>query len=472
VFKKFLGDYEFIWGPVKKGVCESSYYHFLTSSEELHELDITLGYKTRNAIKIAKEKNNLYEQILVIERIAGMYAFSASLSYCLAVEDYFDLTDKIPEYIKLIRMFFAELERLRNHVENLSEISGSTYLEVPSSLYAYYAEKIKQISSEVNFSRYLMGINTVGGIRLNNLNYCIDEAINTHTDVDINTNHDININITADMDTNANINSNFNTANTNKHNKDMLQGFKYIIKEVSLYINNIEKIIKQNSETKSHIDRLKTTGKINLKIAEKFHAEGIVAKSVGINKDLRLKYPYLSYKDIKLEPASYNDGDALSRYLVRIAEIRQSFNIIKICYEKLAKSFPDNILNSIESSHSSLSLNSSSSSDLNLKEQNKNEIDDNNKQFFNENLKNKNNFYELNAAAHNNKYGFGFSESSEGPIFCIVGEFNGKVFKKLNIKYPFDNNYKIFSYFTKNTMMMDFNINETSYNFSVAACDK
>ncbi len=472
MFKKFLGDYEFIWGPVKKGVCESSYYHFLTSSEELHELDITLGYKTRNAIKIAKEKNNLYEQILVIERIAGMHAFSASLSYCLAVEDYFDLTDKIPEYIKLIRMFFAELERLRNHVENLSEISGSTYLEVPSSLYAYYAEKIKQISSEVNFSRYLMGINTVGGIRLNNLNYHIDRidgAINTHTNADINTNHDININIAADLDTNANINSNFNTANTNKHNEDILKGFEYIIKEISLYIDNIEKIIKQNSETKSHIDRLKTTGKINLKIAEKFHAEGIVAKSVGINKDLRLKYPYLSYKDIKLESASYNDGDALSRYLIRIAETRQSFNIIKICFKKLAKNFHDNIFNSIENSYSSLN----SSSDLNLKEQNKNEIDDNDKQFFNENFKNKNNFYELNAAAHrNNKYGFGFSESSEGPIFCIVGGFNGKVFKKLNIKYPFDNNYKIFSYFTKNTMMMDFNINETSYNFSVAACDK
>ncbi len=467
MFKKFLGDYEFIWGPVKKGVCESSYYHFLTSSEELHELDITLGYKTRNAIKIAKEKNNLYEQILVIERIAGMHAFSASLSYCLAVEDYFDLTDKIPEYIKLIRMFLAELERLRNHVENLSEISGSTYLEVPSSLYAYYAEKIKQISSEVNFSRYLMGINTVGGIRLNNLNYRID---NTGAGANINTNHDINMNIAADADTNANINSNFNAANANKHNKDILKCFEYIIKEISLYINNIEKIIKQNSETKSHIDRLKTTGKINLKIAEKFHAEGIVAKSAGINKDLRLKYPYLSYKDIKLEPVSYNDGDALSRYLVRIAEIRQSFNIIKICFEKLAKNFPDNVFNLIESSYSSLS----SSLDLNLKKQYKNEIeiDDNAKQFSNENLKNKNNFYGVNAAAHSNKYGFGFSESSEGPIFCIAGEFNGKVFKKLNIKYPFDNNYKIFSYFTKNTMMMDFNINETSYNFSVAACDK
>jgi Ni,Fe-hydrogenase III large subunit len=468
VFKKFLGDYEFIWGPVKKGVCESSYYHFLTSSEELHELDITLGYKTRKAIKIAKEKKNLYEQILVIERIAGMHAFSASLSYCLAVEDYFDLTDKIPEYIKLIRIFFAELERLRNHVENLSEISGSTYLEVPSSLYAYYAEKIKQISSEVNFSRYLMGINTVGGIRLNNLNYC---CIGNDAD-NITINYELNINISKDEYTNADIYSNFNSSNANEHSKDILKCFEYIIKEISLYIDNVEKIIKQNSETKSHIDRLKTTGKINLKIAEKFHAEGIIAKSVGINKDLRLKYPYLSYKDIKLEPVSYKDGDALSRYLVRIAEIRQSFNIIKICFEKLAKNFPDNIFNSIKNSSSSLN----SSSYLNLKEENNNEnneTDNNDKQFFNENFKNKNNFYELNAAAHrNNKYGFGFSESSEGPIFCIVGGFNGKIFKKLNIKYPFNNNYKVFSYFTKNTMMMDFNINETSYNFSVAACDK
>lgn len=447
MFKKFLGDYEFIWGPVKKGVCESSYYHFLTSSEELHELDITLGYKTRNAMNLARGKGNLYEQILIMERIAGTHAFAASLSYCLAAEDYFGLTDKLPDCIKLIRMFFAELERLRNHIENLSEISGSTYLEVPSSLYAYYAEKIKQISSEIVFSRYLMGINTVGGVRLNNLSG--HKFINNGNDSNIYNNS----------------NNNNDTGNDKVAN---LKCFEYIVKEIGSYIADIEKIIKQNSETKSHIDRLKTTGKINPEIAEKLHVEGIVAKSAGINRDLRLKYPYLLYKDITLKPVLYNDGDALSRYLVRIGEIRQSFDILKICFEKLADmSRPNiddihehgkNIGNTGKLQHYMHNIHNYSSSGSN------NDSDSDGYADVYQNL--------FLSGIPCGKYGFGSVESSEGPIFCITGGFDGKIFKKINIKYPFENNFKVFKHFTKNTMMMDFNINETSYNFSVAACDK
>ena len=453
MFKKFLGDYEFIWGPVKKGVCESSYYHFLTSSEELHELDITLGYKTRNAMNAAREKSNLYEQILIMERIAGTHAFAASLSYCLAAEDYFGLTGKLPDCVKLIRMFFAELERLRNHIENLSEISGSTYLEVPSSLYAYYAEKIKQISSEIVFSRYLMGINTVGGVRLYNLS-----------------GREFIMN-----------NSNKNNAFTDDKAADFKR-FEYIATEVGSYIKDIEKIIKQNSETKSHIDRLKITGKINAEIAEKLHAEGVVAKSAGINRDLRLKHPYLLYKVLALKPVLYNDGDALSRYLVRIGEIRQSFDIIKICFEKLtnnmSKQHIDDIYKqgkntgdtgklqhdmcSIYNYDSSGSGNNSGSDNFsggNNDDGNSDEYTGAERNLF------------LSGVQHN-KYGFGSVESSEGPIFCITGGFDGRIFKKINIKYPFENNFRVFKHFTKNTMMMDFNINETSYNFSVAACDK
>jgi hypothetical protein len=44
---KFLGDYEFIWGPVRKGVSESILYEFLSSGEELHNLNITSGYKKK-----------------------------------------------------------------------------------------------------------------------------------------------------------------------------------------------------------------------------------------------------------------------------------------------------------------------------------------------------------------------------------------------------------------------------------------
>jgi Ni,Fe-hydrogenase III large subunit len=394
---KFLGDYEFIWGPVKKGVCESSYYHFLTSGEELHELDIILGYKKRNALSIAKEKGDLYDQLLVIERIAGTHAFSSSLSFCLAVENFFGLTGKMPENIQLIRMLFAELERLRNHIENLSDTAESTYIEVPSAIYAYYTEKLKQLFSQIASSRYLMGINTIGGIRLNLTPKTLEDAM----------------------------------------------------KNISLIKQNIEEVIKKNMETKSHIDRLKTTGKINFKNAKNLGAKGVVAKSAGIDHDLRIHHPYLLYKDIKLQAIIYKDGDAFSRYLVRIDEIRQSFDIINWCFENLTK------FNEIKNK----------------------ENDDYN--FINDNLNlpillrsgfmQDNNFKTRFNGLNN---GFGFIESSEGPIFCLVGGFNGKVFKKLNIKYPFISNFKVFSSSIKNSVMMDFNINETSYNFSVSACDK
>jgi Ni,Fe-hydrogenase III large subunit len=383
---KFLGDYEFIWGPVRKGISESIFYEFLSSGEELHNLDITFGYKKRDAKNILTVKNNLYEQVQVIERISGLHAFSASLSYCMSVEDFWGLKEKIHRNLQFLRMFFAEAERIRNHIENLSEIAESTYIQVPSALYAYYAEMLKQLFAKFLNSRYLMGVNVAGGFR-KNLSLADIESI-------------------------------FNS--------------------IKLIINGVQEVIKKNMETKSHIDRLKTTGKIDKKTAKRFCAKGVAAKSAGIDIDLRINRPYLLYGGIKLSSAVSEDGDAFSRYMVRIKEIAQSLSIMDYCLKMLKKNRFDNA-----SDYFTFIEDIDNLKGLGLKRENSKE-----------------------------KHGFGYTESSEGPIFCYIKDFDGHIFKKINIKYPFDNNYKLFACGTKNTMMMDFNINETSYNFSVAAVDK
>ncbi len=382
--KKFLGDYEFIWGPVRKGVSESILYEFLSSGEELHNLNITSGYKKRDANNILAEKGDLYEQVLVAERISGLHAFSASLSYCLSVENFFGFADKIHKNLQILRMFFAELERIRNHIENLSEIAESTYIQVPSALYSYYAEILKQLSLKFLNSRYLMGINTIGGIRKNL----------------------------------------------------SLNDIESIFNSVKFIVNSVQEIIKKNMETKSHIDRLKTTGKIDMKMAKRFCAKGVVAKSSGINLDLRILRPYLLYGNIKLNSIVFNDGDAFSRYMVRIGEITQSLRVLDHCLGMLGKNGFGN------------------ASDYFVNQEDIDKLKDSERE--------------------NNKkrHGFGYVESSEGSIFCYIKDFDGCVFKKINLRYPFVNNYKLFACGVKNTMMMDFNINETSYNFSVAAIDK
>ena len=384
---KFLGDYEFIWGPVRKGVSESILFNFLSSGEELHNLEITAGYKKRNVESVFAGKRNLYEQILLIERISGLHAFSASLSCCLGIEDFFGLTDKIHNNIKILRMFFAEFERIRNHIENLSEIAESTYIQVPSALYAYHAEALKQLSHKYLKSRYLMGINEIGGI-MRNLS---------------------------------------------------LEDIENIFNSIRSIVNKVQEIIKKNMETKSHIDRLKTTGKIDLKTAKRFGAKGVVAKSAGISSDLRIKRPYLLYGKINVKPVVFEDGDAFSRYMVRIEEIGQSLNILEYCRDMLKR-------NGFRYTADYLS---------------RREEFEESKDLENRYLKDE-----------KSKHGFGYAESSEGAIFCYIKDFDGNIFQKINIKYPFENNYKLFACSTKNTMMMDFNINETSYNFSVAALDK
>ena len=384
---KFLGDYEFIWGPVRKGVSESILFNFLSSGEELHNLEITAGYKKRNSENVLAGKRNLNEQILLIERISGLHAFAASLSLCLSVEDFFGLADKIHNNIKILRMFFAEFERIRNHIENLSEIAESTYIVVPSALYAYHAEILKQLSQKHLNSRYLMGINEIGGVRKNL----------------------------------------------------SLEDIENILDSVKSTVNKVQAVIKKNMETKSHIDRLKTTGKIDLKTAKRFRANGVAAKSAGISLDLRINRPYLLYGETNLEPVIFEDGDAFSRYMVRIGEIGQSLNIIEYCCDMLKRN------------------GFSYTADYLSRQEEFEEL----KELENRNFK----YGRL-------KHGFGYAESSEGAIFCYIKDFDGDIFKKINIKYPFENNYKLFADGTKNTMMMDFNINETSYNFSVAALDK
>ena len=349
---KFLGDYEFIWGPVRKGVSESILLNFLSSGEELHNLEITAGYKKRNIEKRFSEKRNLYEQILLIERISGLHTLASSLAFCLGVEDFFGLTDKIHNNIKILRMFFAEFERIRNHIENLSEIAESTYIQVPSALYAYHAEMLKQLSHKYLKSRYLMGINKIGGIR-GNLS---------------------------------------------------LEDVENIFSSVRVTVNKVQGIIKKNMETKSHIDRLKTTGKIDLKTAKRFCAKGVAAKSAGISSDLRIKNPYLLYGQIDIKPVIYEEGDAFSRYAVRIEEITQSLSIMEYCVGALEA-------NKFTSTYDNL---------FNLEDIEK--------------FKNK-----------KPNHGFGYSESSEGAIFCYIKDFDGKIFKKINIKYPFENNYKLFA---------------------------
>src|SRR6185437_1031853 len=57
----------------------------------------------------------------------------------------------------------------------------------------------------------------------------------------------------------------------------------------------------------------------------------------GIDMDLRRDQPSLFYKDVEFDVPIAQNGDVFDRYSVRLAEIRQSLNILAQCADRMKK---------------------------------------------------------------------------------------------------------------------------------------
>jgi NADH-quinone oxidoreductase subunit D len=63
---------------------------------------------------------------------------------------------------------------------------------------------------------------------------------------------------------------------------------------------------------------------------------GPVLRSTGLPWDLRKAQPYCGYENYEFEVATTDTCDSYGRYLIRVAEMRQSLKIIEQCLERLA----------------------------------------------------------------------------------------------------------------------------------------
>ena len=62
---------------------------------------------------------------------------------------------------------------------------------------------------------------------------------------------------------------------------------------------------------------------------------GPVARASGVARDLRKDEPYLNYGDFDFDVCCAEEGDCYARYLVRLAEIRESMKIVHQAVENL-----------------------------------------------------------------------------------------------------------------------------------------
>ncbi|MBT8487009.1 MAG: NADH-quinone oxidoreductase subunit D [Phycisphaerales bacterium] len=99
-------------------------------------------------------------------------------------------------------------------------------------------------------------------------------------------------------------------------------------------IDDIETLLNRN---RIFIDRVHEVGVVSKEDAIAWSLTGPVARASGVRRDLRKDEPYLCYQDnwdgqgakpVEFSVAFATDGDCLSRYLVRLEEMKQSARII------------------------------------------------------------------------------------------------------------------------------------------------
>jgi NADH-quinone oxidoreductase subunit D len=81
--------------------------------------------------------------------------------------------------------------------------------------------------------------------------------------------------------------------------------------------------------------RLRDTGVLDVTACVALGVTGPVLRASGLPWDLRKDMPYLGYETYEFEVPTETTGDNWGRYLVRMAEMRQSLNIVEQCLDRL-----------------------------------------------------------------------------------------------------------------------------------------
>lgn len=280
-FKRVEGEgiFEVPVGPVHAGIIGPGHFRFSVAGEPIISLETRLGWTHRGIEKLLEGKG-INEAVRICECISGDTAFGYSLAFCRSAEKIFGI--EAPARAQLLRVLYLELERLYNHANDIGGIALDVGFSFPAQFASLIKEAILQLNEGLCGSRYLKGINTVGGVE-NDINKVKGELVGS--------------------------------------------GLVKIQKD----FNTLENML---FSSVSFMDRVDGTGILLAKTARDLGVTGLAARASGIGHDLRKIFPG-PYGGLSFNAAKEHSGDVAARLNVRIFEVRESIALIRQCLEKL-----------------------------------------------------------------------------------------------------------------------------------------
>ena len=111
-----------------------------------------------------------------------------------------------------------------------------------------------------------------------------------------------------------------------------IQMIRDFLKVIPKTFGDMERLLNRN---RIFVNRMKGVGVLSRQQAINRSCSGPVARASGVARDLRKDQPYLAYKDFDFNVCCATAGDCFSRYLVRMAEMRESVKILQQAIENL-----------------------------------------------------------------------------------------------------------------------------------------
>src|ERR1700689_1118746 len=233
-----------------------------------------IGYLHRGVEKIAEHRS--YQQFApYVDRMDYVAAVSNGLGYCEAVEKL--LGAEAPPRARVVRTILTELQRIASHLLWL----GTHALDIGALTPVFYCFREREEILKI-FEKYCGARLTTHAFRIGACQY-----------------------------------------ETYPGSEKEVKNF---LPFVAPKIDEYEELLTTN---RIWLERTKNVGVISGKDCVALGVTGPVLRASGVKWDVRKAQPYAAYSEFDFEIPTGENGDTYDRYLVRMAEMRQSLRIIE-----------------------------------------------------------------------------------------------------------------------------------------------
>jgi NADH-quinone oxidoreductase subunit D len=239
-----------------------------------------IGYLHSGFEKLGEELD--YNQyVTVTDRMNYVSPMANNVAWHLAVEKLMGI--EVPRRCQYIRVIISELSRISDHLLTLGAMGLDTGA-FTHFIYAYNPrEKLYDIFEAMCGARFTNSYTRVGGLM-----------------------YDIS--------------------------PKAIEMIREFLKEIPKTFYDMERLLNRN---RIFVGRTKGVGLLSKEEAINRSCSGPVARASGVTRDIRKDEPYSAYGDFDFQVCCARDGDCYARYMVRMAEMKESVRIVEQALENL-----------------------------------------------------------------------------------------------------------------------------------------